>query len=303
MAPRLRERLLRARVPLLGAGARTLEKVEGWTQDAARTARFLHGRSTFQPREGDVFVASYPRSGTTWTLAIVHLIVSGARALSFDHLSDVAPWWERSLAYREDAAQTLSALPGGRVFKTHLPRGWLPTGARCLYVWRNPGDVAVSYFHLYRRYLGFDGSFEAFFDRFLQGKLQYRSWFRHLAGWERERSDPRVLWVSYDEMRADPGPWIRRIADFLERPLEAKRVEEVVALTGFDAMKAAQAKFDHLGELVRQLGVREGDFIREGKVGAAATQLTPAQREALETVAQRSPLWPRLEWRLPAFLH
>lgn len=303
MARRLREALRRAELTLLDGAVGALGRVEGAAGDAARTARFLRGRTAFRLRAEDVFVASYPRSGTTWTLAIVHLIVSGARALRFDHLSDVAPWWERSLAYRRDAPRTLAALPGGRVFKTHLPRGWLPAGARCLYVWRNPGDVAVSYFHLYRRYLGFDGSFEAFFDRFLKGELQYRSWFRHLAGWERARSNPRVLWVSYDEMRGAPAEWVQRIADFLGRPLAPARVEEIVALTGFDAMKAAQAKFDHQGELLRQLGVREGDFIREGKVGAFAAHLTAAQRDALETAAQRPPLWPALEWRLPAFLH
>lgn len=303
MTPRLRERITRASLPLLSGGERVLGRVEAWASDAARTARFLHGRAAFRLRPDDVFVASYPRSGTTWTLAIVYLILSGADALDFDHLSDVAPWWERSLAYRKDAPARMEALEGARVFKTHLPRGWLPEGARCLYAWRNPGDVAVSYFHLYRRYLGFTGSFDAFFERFLAGKVQYRSWFRHLAGWEREKDDPRVLFVSYDEMRRSPAEWVGRIAGFLGRPLSEARVARIVALTDFGPMKEAQAKFDHVGELLRQLGIQEGDFIREGKVGGAAEGLSPEQQRALEAASLEPRRFPSLEWRLPAFLH
>jgi hypothetical protein len=280
-----------------------LGRVEAWASDAARTARFLHGRTAFRPRPDDVFVASYPRSGTTWTLVIVHLILSGDDTLGFDHLSDVAPWWERSLAYRTDAAARMEALPGARVFKTHLPRRWLPEGARCLYAWRNAGDVALSYFHLYRRYLGFTGDFDAFFARFLAGDVQYRSWFRHLAGWEREKGDPKVLFVPYDQMRRAPAPWVRRIADFLGRPLSEDRVARIVSLTDFGPMKEAQEKFDHLGELVRQLGIRDGDFIREGKVGAGAHSLSPEQQRALEAASLESWRCPSIEWRLPAFLH
>lgn len=296
-------RLGRASLPLLSAGDKILDRAAGAVGDASRTVKFLRGRAAFEPRERDVFVASYPRSGTTWTQLLVYLLVSGQDELAFSHLAEVSPWWERSLAYRSDAPGEFAALPDSRVFKTHLPRRWLPAVGRCVYVWRDPADVAVSYFHLYRRYLGFDGEFGAFFERFLRGDVQYKSWFRHVAGWSAHRGDPQVLFVSYEEMRRDPRGELARIADFLGIPLTSARVEGLVAATDFQSMKAHEQKFDHLGELRLQWGIRDGAFVRSGRLGDGAKLLSSEQLRRLEREKDRSIRFPALEWRLPAFLH
>lgn len=299
----LADTMTRASLPLLRRGDELLDGLAAAVGDASRTVKFLRGRASFEPREDDIYVASYPRSGTTWTQVLVHLLVTGDRELGFRHIADVSPWWERSLAWRADAVDSLAAQPGPRVFKTHLPHRWLPPGGRYLYVWRNPEDVAVSYYHLYRRYLGFEGSFAAFFERFLDGTLQYRSWFRHVAGWEAQRGAPGVLLVPYDDMRGAPEAWLRRIADFLAVPLTGARSAEILELTDFARMKAEHDKFDHIGELCRQWGIREGDFLREGRVARGAGHISAPQRAALERVRARRPRWPTFEWRLGAFLH
>lgn len=298
----MREWLTRAALPLLRGGDFVLDRALTATADASRTVKFLQGRARFVERDDDVFVSSYPRSGTTWTLALVHLLVSGEDDFTFAHLSDVTPWWERSLAWRSEAAEELERLPGPRVFKTHLPRRWLPSRGRYLYAVRNPEDVAVSYFHLYRRYLRFSGTFDEFFERFLEGDLQYRSWFRHVAGWEADRDHPRVLLVPYDEMRKDTATWVRTIATFLGIPIDEARARRIAELTDFQRMKAAEDKFDHEGELLRQWGVREGAFIREGKVNRGGAELTAAHRARLEELRQAPVFLPAVEWRLPSFL-
>jgi hypothetical protein len=298
-----RQLLSRAALPILRSGDRVLDRVADAVGDASRTVKFLRGRASFDPRPDDVYVASYPRSGTTWTQVIAYLLVSGASDFHFRHLAEVSPWWERALAHRTGAAAELRALPGPRVLKTHLPYGWLPPGARYLYVWRNPEDVAVSYYYLYRRYLRFDGSFGDFFDRFLRGDLQYKSWFRHVAGWEAHRNNPRVLFIPYDEMRAETGAWVRRIADFLDIDVTDARCEQIVQKTDFGAMKAAEDKFDYAHELLHELQVRGGAFLREGKVSRGQGHLSPDQRASLERARARHMPLPKVEWRLPAFLH
>ena len=291
---------------LMDRGDRALERLSLAVGDASRTVRFMRGRTAFAPRPADVFVASYPRSGTTWTQAIVYLLLSGQDGFGFSHIADVSPWWERSLAWRRDAAAEFDRLPSPRVFKTHLPHRWLPSGARTLYVWRNPEDVALSYYHLYRRYLRFDGPFAEFFYRFLRGEVQYRSWFRHVAGWRRAAdadADSRILLLPYEELSADTAGWVARIAEFLQVTVSSARVGEIVRATSLARMKADQDKFDHVGELCRQWGIRAGEFVREGRVGHGRRQLSDGQRAALDQARTRRVMWPSVEWRLPAFLH
>lgn len=303
MRARVAEKLARAALPILDGTDQLLDRTATAVGNASRTVKFLRNRARFVSRPGDVFVASYPRSGTTWTQVITYLLVSGGDDLSFDHLAKVAPWWERSLAHRTDAAENLAHLPGRRVFKSHLPRRWLPEDARCLYVWRNPADVAVSYYHLYQRYLGFRGPFAEFFARFLRGDVQYGSWFRHVAGWRRLAGDPRVLILPYEDMRTSAKTWIRRIAAFLEIEVDDRRVAAIARHTDLSHMKAAHQKFDHVGELCIQWGIREGEFIREGKTDRGAGFLSPDQRAALARRQAISVSYPSFEWRLASFLH
>ena len=42
----------------------------------------------------------------------------------------------------------LARLPSPRIFKTHLPRRWLPATGRFVGLVRDPADVALSYFRL-----------------------------------------------------------------------------------------------------------------------------------------------------------
>jgi hypothetical protein len=169
--------------------------------DALRIARYLRGRVQFKVRADDLFISSYPRSGTTWLQHIAHTLRSGGDS-GFAHIADVVPWFERSLALGRCSAADLDHLPSPRVFKSHLPRAWLPRGARYVYVRRDGRDVAVSYFHFYRSHLGFSGSFDQFFEHFLRGDLQYRSWFKHVAGWQRFAADPAQLILDYDALRS-----------------------------------------------------------------------------------------------------
>ena len=115
----------------------------------------------FQPRPDDIFVVTYPRSGTTWTQMILYQLTTDGR-MDFAHITQVCPWFERALK----AGRDLDALPGPRVFKSHLPYRRIPKGpCRYIYVARDGKDVAVSYYHFYRSHMGYKGTFEEFFER------------------------------------------------------------------------------------------------------------------------------------------
>lgn len=282
----------------LGLGVASLDSIEAGLGDLRRTAAFVRGRVLLRPRPDDVFVATYPRSGTTWMQFLLHLLVRGPQA-EFRHINEVCPWFERSLAVGSVRPEQLEAMPSPRIFKTHLPRRWLPSGGRFVYIERDPADVLPSYYALYRSYLGYDGSLDEFIERFVDGRVQYGSWWSHVEGWRRHAGDPDVLRLRYEDLRADPAATLRRVAEHCGLSTDPERIDAAVQGASLPRMKQLESKFDHATSLLLERGVVPRSFIRRGSVGEGAEGLTEPQRARLGAAATRR----RHEPGLAAFLH
>lgn len=260
----------------LGAAADALDVAVRGLDNAKRVASFLRGRMEFRVRPSDVFISSYPRSGTTLTQWILYLL-SHDEQPDPEHLTKASPWFERSLAIGELDSEDLDAFPSPRVFKSHLPREWLPNGARYIYVEREPLDVLLSYFHFYIAYLGFEGSLDDFHRRFMDGRLQYGSWFEHVAGWRAHASDPNVMIIRYEDLLRDRKGSIERIVEFLGWEGDERWIDRAVIESSFDAMKRRESVFDHATALLLERGVRPQSFLRAGQSGRGAGELTETQ--------------------------
>lgn len=289
-------------VRVLARGARVLHRARDVLGDADRVVRFLRGWIEFQVRPDDIFVVSYPRSGTTWLQMILCQLLTDGR-MAFDHISDFSPWFERSLAVGSLQARDLEAWPSPRVFKSHLPYAWVPRGARSIYVVRNGMDVVVSYYHFYRSHLGFEGSFDTFFDRFLRGRVQYRSWFRHVAAWRAHADDAGVLLLSYRDLHRDLQGAVRRIIAFLDLEIDPARLPGILERCSFEFMKRHEDKFDHITVVMRERGLRPGGFIRAGRTGGGSLELTSAQKHAFTERFRREARPAGPELHLADFLH
>ncbi len=284
---------------ILGAASDALDLAARNLDNAGRITKFLRGRMELEVRESDVFISSYPRSGTTLTQWILYLLTHDAQP-DPTHLTKVSPWFERSLAIGELRASDLESFPSPRIFKSHLPREWLPDGARYIYVVRDGLDVLLSYFHFYRAYLGFEGSLDEFHQRFVEGRLQYGSWFDHVAGWRARASDPNVRIVRYEDLLSDRKASIQGIVEFLEWDCDEQCVDRAVIESSFDAMKKRESVFDHATALLLERGVSPESFLRTGESGRGAGALTDAQAREIR---ERSSTGRRLAIRgLPAFL-
>uniref|UniRef100_A0ACD5T810 Uncharacterized protein n=1 Tax=Avena sativa TaxID=4498 RepID=A0ACD5T810_AVESA len=111
----------------------------------------------FEPRPSDVFLASFPRSGTTWLKALAFATVHRAdnpprdlgHPLCHRNPHDCVNFLEEPLAVD---GGVLEALHSPRVIATHLPYSLLPgritaeggSGARIVYICRDPKDALVS---------------------------------------------------------------------------------------------------------------------------------------------------------------
>jgi hypothetical protein len=232
----------------------------------------------YTPRPDDIFIVTYPRSGTTWMQMIIHQLSSDGN-MDFIHISERVPFFERFRLTRKD----IDSLPGPRLFKTHLGYGgpfWksIPKGpCKYIYVARDGRDVATSYYHFYRTHLRFKGTFEDFFRLFMQGRVQYGSWFRHVAGWWAHRNDPNVLFLSYEELLEDTAGSLERIANFCGFSLPPEKMPELLERCSFAYMKKHESKFDHLTEVMWENGLVPESFLRKGKAGEGRDQLSSEQ--------------------------
>ena len=267
---------------VLGLASSALDFAVGNLDNARRIANFLRGRMEFELRSTDVFISSYPRSGTTLTQWILYLLTHEEQP-DPAHLTTVSPWFERSLAIGELTASDLERFPSPRVFKSHLPRQWLPDGARYIYVERDGLDVLVSYFHFYRAYLGFEETLDDFYTRFMDGRVQYGSWFEHVAEWRERVSDPDVLIVRYEDLLSDRKTSIEQMVEFLDWERDERWVDRAVIESSFDAMKRRESVFDHATALLLERGVSPQSFLRTGESGQGADSLSePRVREIRE---------------------
>ncbi|NXE54549.1 ST2B1 Sulfotransferase, partial [Casuarius casuarius] len=145
-----------------------------------------------------------PPPGTTWMQEILTLLYSNGDVLPAKTIPNWvrAPWLEQT--YFRD---TLQDTADHRLITTHLPARVLAPAlqrskAKVIYVARNPKDVAVSFYHFHRlaKFLPDPGSFDAFLARFLEGTVQYGSWFEHVKGWLGQRQALDILYVTYEEL-------------------------------------------------------------------------------------------------------
>ena len=92
-----------------------------------------------------------------------------------------------SVDWMVDSVEFTAKLPSPRVIKSHLPFEFLPPKlldtCKVIYVGRNPKDTCVSYYHHYlsiKEEYKLEGSFSDFANLYLQGILEYGSYWTML---------------------------------------------------------------------------------------------------------------------------
>ncbi|XP_075539973.1 sulfotransferase 2A8-like [Dermacentor variabilis] len=187
-------------------------------------AVFRKGLS-FRAAKGDVVQSTYPKSGTHWVQYITQLIVNGGKPISsYGEFTRN----HRAIEYVETDSWE-SPLPV-RLFVTHHPlsRETMNKEAKYIYIARNPWDVCVSQFRMTTdlSYFHFeDGTFEEFFESFIEGDLGFGSYFDHVASAYAIKDDPNFFFVTYEELKKDTRGTLMRLASFLGERYERALLE------------------------------------------------------------------------------
>ena len=257
----------------------------------------------FRFREDDVIVATYAKSGTTWTQQIVgQLIFAGDPEI---RISDISPWWDMRPVPPEVRAM-VDAQTHRRVVKTHLPADALVMSpkAKYLYVARDGRDVAWS---MHNHHMGFrPDTFEMFnaipgrvgetfgpadpdIHRYFLTWLEKDGWpwwsfWDNTATWWARRDLPNVKLVHFNDLKADLEGQMRGIADFLEIDLPDQVWPQAVTHCTFDWMKANAEQVAPLGGAPWEGGA--DTFMNKGVNGRWRDILSAAESQAYEAKAE-----------------
>ncbi len=233
----------------------------------------------------DVYIATYPKCGTTWTQQIVKLIRRNGERDDVA-ITESVPWLEALKMRYPDFK--IEELPRPRTFKTHFPYHLLPCGpphttpCKYIFVARNPKDVAVSlFFHYKQRYVP-DIDWDTFWKEFIEGDAVFGDYFNHLLGWWPHRKDENVLFLKYEDMKRDLKQSVGRIASFIGADLSSDIISKIADKSTFEKMKDDDTTNYSWNSLWLQNG--KPTFMRKGIVGDWKNFLSPEQSAEMDAI-------------------
>nr|CAD7457251.1 unnamed protein product [Timema tahoe] len=246
-------------------------------------------------RPDDVWLVSYPRTGSTWAQEMVWLIgndldFEGAKQLqqirtpllelcaimAHDHGE-----WMDELGNSVDLVESMAS---PRYIKSHLPLELLPAQLdvvrpKMVYVARNPKDMCVSYYHYCMLVHNLKGSFQDFCELFLKDRAPVGPIWNHILGFWKRRNDPNLLFLKYEDMKRDQAGAIRQTAQFLGKTLSESDVKVLTEHLSFNKMKQNPAV--NLEPIIAKkngpdyLSSTSLRFIRKGEVGDWRNHMEP----------------------------
>jgi len=189
----------------------------------------------------------------------------------------------------------------------------------------------VSYFHHQRDFFGevyrfTNGKFEDFFELFMNGPMEFNDYFDHLLGWYSYIKNDNVLFVHFEELKADPRGQILRLAKFMGEEWHTMLLEEegllerVVEMSSFGNMKKEYDMFEFSppklpqhedgdkasseackGDTTEPVTIKLKGFVRSGKVGGWRKMFTDEMNRRMnERIIERlMPVCPEIVemWR------
>ncbi|XP_048510868.1 luciferin sulfotransferase-like [Athalia rosae] len=274
--------------------------------------KFADVIENFEVRDADVWVCTFPKSGTTWTQEMVWCIKNeldfeGAKVILNDRFPflELSALWDFSKIVERDPSHHFpessmnsmkytSQLSSPRFIKTHLPFHLLPRQIRTrektpkiVYVTRETKDVCISFYHHAVLIEGFVGTFEDFYTLFLDDKIFYSPYWQHVLGYWDQRHQQNVLLLKFEDMKKDLPSVIKKTADFFDKKFTSDEVALLEKHLSFEGMKANSAVNNEsvIEESQKfNAGERKGTFLRSGKVGQWKTGMT-------EELAQKFDEW------------
>jgi Sulfotransferase domain len=209
----------------------------------------------------DTFIASYPRSGNTWTRFLIANLMHPEQPVTFASIETIIPDTS-ALSSRE-----LRRVPRPRLIKTH--EYFEPRYRKVIYLVRDPRDVVLSLYNFRRKYRSVDDSYPIehyVAERFLPGDLDV-SWGEHVGSWLGTRMNhPGFLLVRYEDLLQDPTRELGRLASFLGIAANAEALTQAIERSSANRLRQLE-KVEHEAWVTTKGKRADVPFIAEAVAG------------------------------------
>lgn len=270
----------------LGLALPAIRTILGHANSDARKARVFAG---YEPTPHDVFVATFPKSGTNWAMQMA-LQIAWRGAAEFEHVHELAAWPEAAftgIVPLGDPGPRERCPTHRRVIKTAIDAAFVPYREAATYVSvvRDPKDVFVSTYHfIFGVFDLFDAvTLEEWLALFLSPQFPGGSWARHTASWWALRERPNVRVLPFADLKRDLPGAVRSVAAAMRVELDEAELARVAERCSFEHMQQHEDRFAP----PRMLFTRSrAKMVRAGRVGGSGELLSRSQQAAIDRYFQ-----------------
>ncbi|XP_052312702.1 cytosolic sulfotransferase 12-like isoform X5 [Populus trichocarpa] len=283
--------------------ANHLHQYQGFWHTTRQLQGVLACQKHLQAQDGDIFLVTTPKSGSTWLKAVMFALVNRVsfpdtkqHPLLTNNPHALLPFLEMEYIGKENLDFTNYTFP--RLFSTHLPLLSLPRSVedsecKLVYLCRNPKDIFVSLWHFTNKLRPIDwgaSSLEETFDKFCRGVNLYGPFWDHVLGyWKESLERPhRVFFLKYEEMKNEPRIQLRRLSEFLGCPFSLEEensgvLDEILELCSFENL--SNLEVNKIGKL--HSGQEHQVFFRRGEVGDSMNYLTAEMVGKIDMITEQ----------------
>lgn len=228
---------------------------------------------------GDLFLVTYPRSGSTWSRFLFGNLFHADQAVNFTNVDWLVPTIE------DHPDRTLRSLP--RILKSH--ECFDPRYPRVIHIVRDPRDIAVSFYYyaLKVRLVPEGYSMDDFVDRFVATRIagwadRLGSWEDHTRSWMcMRRGKSNYCLIRYEDLIADPVRELARTASLLRMELTPSKIERAVQLSSASEMRSLEQQQSKKWTTTKD-SRQDIPFVREAKSGGWRNRLSEVSASKIE---------------------
>lgn len=173
-----------------------------------------------RPAQGQILVASFPKSGSTWLRQITFAILHGGLPDDMETFDKLSPEIGKNLNIWKS-----------KIVKTHWAHSPSFNRAKRLYIVRHPVAVFRSYYDYQQKVVGreFSG-----FEEFFRSRWGLPEYAFNLECW---RKDKGKLLINYDDLLRDFDGSVMRIAQYIGVTNDAETLHHIRATTSRPSMQ------------------------------------------------------------------
>ena len=258
----------------------------------------------FKFRDDDIIISTYAKSGTTWMQQIIsQLNFNGRTDLP---VAEMSPWMDLRVPPVPVKLQMVEAQEHRRFLKTHLPVDALVFSpkAKYIYIARDGRDVVWSLYnhHKTANEKWYDalnnspglvgppmpkpeGDVKEYYHNWLtKDGFPFWSQWENVKSWWEVRDLPNVHFVHFANLKKDMPSEIRKIAAFLDIPLDESKWDEILEHCSFAYMKKNASASVPLGGMFWEGGAKT--FIHKGQHGRWREVLSDEEVRDYDRIAE-----------------